>query len=699
VRSRPARSSRIPWIHCHWHVDPCRVVQQPARAGDLWKSFDKVDAFAGIPCLSSTAFSGCDKSKVAGFQGQLSLGFVRIRNTFAPAASPVRVVAPTKAPVRVVEPTPTSSVTCSYEERLFSLTLDVPGGQASAGLMWMVDDVANANVRVFSPVYDAATTAPVQYKHDYCLPKDACYKFALQENDSLQGTSFYGTLGGNMVVQGNSRDAGVGVNVGDFGAMCNKIDYSRARDTYAFGKSGAASSFGMMFDIQAKEDQHVNVYRFAALHLESGSHDINIFTKNGSYKGYEHDASAWTQVLSLDGLGGQGGSTYTWQSDNLEPKVGVLAETTQAFYILDAKSRSIYYNNDLSYDSGDLWKSFDKLDAFVGTACDSSIAFKGCRSGLVAAFEGQLSVGYVPVRNTFAPTACPVAVRQPALIAFPKCSDEEDLFVLALDAPAKGSDLSWTIDEVGKTDTCTFSLAYVDAAEPLHYKHRYCLPKASCYKFVLCDSSGQGTSHYAAYNGEMVAGGSTSNPFSVSDGDFGSSCSTLLSAGRTSYRFDASGDTKANGIMFDIQAKGDQHVNVYRFAAFHLESGSHKVKIFTKNGSYKGYESNDSAWTQVTSLDMLGGKGHRKFTWQNANLDPNVAVLADTTQAFYIFVDSPSLYYNADPAISSGDLWKSFDKFDAFAGTACVSSTEFRGCRSNVVAGFEGYMAAGYVIN
>jgi hypothetical protein len=36
VRSRPARSSRIPWIHCHWHVDPCRVVQQVLLILSYW---------------------------------------------------------------------------------------------------------------------------------------------------------------------------------------------------------------------------------------------------------------------------------------------------------------------------------------------------------------------------------------------------------------------------------------------------------------------------------------------------------------------------------------------------------------------------------------------------------------------------------------------------------------------------------------
>jgi M6 family metalloprotease-like protein len=639
-----------------------------ASPGALWKSFDTFKAFAGTACTSSIAFTGCKSGPAAGFNGGLMAGFVTIQRTFGPTAAPTASVTPTAAP-SVTQPS------CSEQERLFQLRLDSPA--KASNLSWFIEDVAKANARVFSPVYADANQGMI-YRHHYCLPVDGCYRFILRDG-SGQGISHRATYDGKLIVAGSSE--AFTITGGDFGSACSALS-GDGRNTYGFGNSGQSKANGIMFDIQAKAGEHVNVFRPSILILETGTQKVKVFTKNGSYRGYEDDASAWTQVFSKDIVGkGKGGNI--WASTNFSPKATVLAQTTQAFYFLVESGPNMYY--DALASSGELLHSFDKFNAFSGTACTSSTAFTGCDSGQAAGFNGGLSAGFVSIQKTFPPTAAPT----------PSCSAKERVFQLRLDAPAKASNLSWTIQDVAKSNASVFSPVYADSIQVLRYRHQYCLPVDGCYMFVLRDASGEGASHYATYDGGLVA--ESSDAFTVTGGDFGSACSGVDPEGRNHNDFGKTGQSKANGVMFDVQAHPGQQVNVFRFSAFHFETGSHSVKVFTKNGSYRGYESDASAWTEIFSTSVVGnGKG--LYKWQGANFAIKAPILAETIQAFYVVLeDGPNMYYTS-LASPTGDLWQSFDKFKAFAGRACTSSTAFRGCDdASLVAGYNGIITAGFV--
>jgi M6 family metalloprotease-like protein len=273
------------------------------------------------------------------------------------------------------------------------------------------------------------------------------------------------------------------------------------------------------------------------------------------------------------------------------------------------------------------------------------------------------------------------------------CVGSERLFSLTLDAPAT-SDVSWILEDVAQARTRTVSPVYQDIADDASpHHHKYCLTIDGCYKFVLKDASGSGVSFVATYDGEVIAEGDDSTSFSVNGGDFGSTC-RLARFGRESGNLGRAGTGKANGIMFDMQANEGWDVVFYRFAVLRLEGGAHNVKVYTKNGSYKGYENDAAAWTDIQTIEGLVGQSGMARQSSNCVHTP---VLAETTQAFYVVVTSggANLLYNTSPA-NAGDVWQPLERYTARAGVACTSSTAFEGCDDpSLVAGYEGHFLAG----
>jgi hypothetical protein len=354
---------------------------------------------------------------------------------------------------------------------------------AASDVSWILEDVEKAQVRITSPAYtttDTITTnAPTHYKHSHCLPVNGCYRIVLRDA-SASGQAIYryaASFNGYKVAESNNNaDVDVDfsrVTGGDFGSGCRDLD-SSGRGTNEFGRTGGAKTYGIMFDVQAKEGQNVSLLRFASLHMDTGNTNVKIFTKNGSYKGYESNDSAWTQVLTVNNVVGKKKGIYTWLSNKFEPMVTMLSETTQAFYILTDQP-NLYYNTE-SANEGDLWKSFDKYNAFAGTACVSATKFRGCRSNVVAGFEGHILAAYVRAASTFAPTEAPAPVMPPTPApqsGTPSCSDKERLVSLTLDVPdgRASSGLSWSIEDVANAKARVFSHGYVNTNGPKQFKH------------------------------------------------------------------------------------------------------------------------------------------------------------------------------------------------------------------------------------
>jgi M6 family metalloprotease-like protein len=330
-------------------------------------------------------------------------------STLTQTASPN--ASPTGAPTGTHTESPTRpptvpEVTCVGAERLFSLVLDVPASTAASNVSWMIEDVAKSQTRIVSPVYVNATV----YKHEYCLTIDGCYKFVLKQDASTSGAgvSFTATYDGELVVEGSAA-APASVSGGDFGSIC-RLGGAVGRQTSNIGRVGTATANGIMFDVQAKEGHDLVFFRLAGLRLAAGTHTLEVFTKSGSYQGYEANADVWTLAQTLTGI--KGGGIVTFQPQNFAIKVPVLSETTQAFYVLISSGGSNLVYNDspavAGTAAGEVWKSTERYNVLAGEACTSSNAFEGCgNSGLVAGYEGYVSTGIVAVYSTFAPTPAP----------------------------------------------------------------------------------------------------------------------------------------------------------------------------------------------------------------------------------------------------------------------------------------------------
>jgi hypothetical protein len=86
-----------------------------------------------------------------------------------------------------------------------------------------------------------------------------------------------------------------------------------------------------------------------------------------------------------------------------------------------------------------------------------------------------------------------------------------------------------------------------------------------------------------------------------------------------------------NGQMFDIEAINDIEVTDFDV---HFTSGTDDIAIYTKSGSYVGFETNPGAWTLVTTVPNVTSAGAGVPTPLNANI--NVPISAGSRQAFYI---------------------------------------------------------------
>jgi len=212
----------------------------------------------------------------------------------------------------------------------------------------------------------------------------------------------------------------------------------------------------------------------------------------------------------------------------------------------------------------------------------------------------------------------------------------------------------------------------------------YCLPKTSCYKFNILDSaangiSGLGNGFKVAIDGAVLVD-TMSYPnnhggFAMDGVDFGTGCWPNAGATATTGLM-TSGPVQS--IMFDLSGKLD--IVMRRFHSLHLNAPVGqivKAKIYTKQGSYYGYETISTAWTLVHTEDMTSA-GSGSYTMSSAGNFQNgpVAVLGGTTQAFYIVLSSPNLLYGSTTA-AQGSIFANFDVFNVRVGIASTSGTAF----------------------
>ena len=110
-----------------------------------------------------------------------------------------------------------------------------------------------------------------------------------------------------------------------------------------------------------------------------------------------------------------------------------------------------------------------------------------------------------------------------------------------------------------------------------------------------------------------------------------------------------------SGNMFDVVATSNIEVTDFDVNI----AGTSTIEIYTKTGTYQGFQGNAGAWTLVTTVPNVPSLGIGVPSPVNANI--NVPVSAGATQAFYVTTTSGTMEYTNGGAVgnvlaSNGDL-------------------------------------------
>eukprot|EP01084_Bolivina_argentea_P299063 515483_1 len=156
---------------------------------------------------------------------------------------------------------------------------------------------------------------------------------------------------------------------------------------------------GQMFDLKNIRSFPLRIERFDIQTEDHGKYNITIYTKCGSYKGYEYNATSWTLIHQEIIYGaGQGHAT---QLTTLQKTVNIPAEATQSFffhvkygYLMEVKGTK----------EGSLYVADENLAFYEGAD------IKGAFSGKTAApYIWTGNIYYTPIspQPTYDPTVSP----------------------------------------------------------------------------------------------------------------------------------------------------------------------------------------------------------------------------------------------------------------------------------------------------
>lgn len=131
------------------------------------------------------------------------------------------------------------------------------------------------------------------------------------------------------------------------------------------GFAGGNGLGGVMFDVVAQRD--VRITGFDTNLSGAEDHNVLVYTKVGTYAGFEQDAAAWT-LLGASSVTSAGSDVATPLPIPIE--VEVLAGERAAFY-LSTMGTSLRYSNSTEDSPGALLVGDDALDVFEGSGNQS----------------------------------------------------------------------------------------------------------------------------------------------------------------------------------------------------------------------------------------------------------------------------------------------------------------------------------------
>ena len=143
----------------------------------------------------------------------------------------------------------------------------------------------------------------------------------------------------------------------------------------------------------------------------------------------------------------------------------------------------------------------------------------------------------------------------------------------------------------------------------------------------------------------------------------------------------------SSGNIFTVEALRD--VSISSFVINTMRKGEGTVKVFTKGGSYSGYEQNREEWKLIYEDPSVYHKGRGKPT-ELGDFNNPVPVAGGSTQSFFV-TSSKGLVYKA--GTEEGKVFASDESLVIYEGIG--TTAEFTGdlYRSRVFGGKIRYVA------
>ena len=118
--------------------------------------------------------------------------------------------------------------------------------------------------------------------------------------------------------------------------------------------------------------------------------------------------------------------------------------------------------------------------------------------------------------------------------------------------------------------------------------------------------------------------------------------------------------------MFDVTAKEKIEINGIKSVNIGTAGSLQTLVVFTKSGSYVGFETNSSAWTQWGRLDVISaGADVPTFVPENS-FTVSFMLSAGETRSFYVYLESSGILYRN--GVVEGGLLSQDESLQVFTG-------------------------------
>jgi hypothetical protein len=459
------------------------------------------------------------------------------------------------------------------------------------------------------------------------------------------------------------------------------VDYLGSCDTLRTTFAGGNGNDGAMFTLKAKQD--IIIQNFEA--NLNGSGIMKIYFHPGSYVGFENNPLAWTLIDSaFTTSAGANVPTLIPVQINMEVDSGELV----SFYVTgNVSGADVNYTDGTT--EGAIYSSNADLEIYEG-------------QGMTYPFGGNFTpriwngrINYCPNINycdelttTFTGgngndgVVFEVANLQDAVIRTFDVSlfDSGYVYIYYKLGPYAGTTTTpgaWTL-----ADSAFVGSAGVNVPTEIPIDLNLYIPQGQLYSFLI---TGNGVDGQSITYSNGVAIGATfiaDNTLQVREGEgfaapwgganglprvFNGTIHYCNPGADTAivcqnlFTTNAAGNSNS-GIMFDVDAKQDA-VEIQSFDTYFTNSGPQEVRVYYKNGTHVGFETNAAAWTLVDSISVNSPAAGALV---HIPIPVNVQIAPNAKMAFFIYSAIADIMYTDGVGITVPDTVFNEDSFIKF---------------------------------